>query len=68
MVNSFRVLLIGLLPEEVTVSSLPCKQQVFNDGSLYSHLNASDTSLKWEWMHSEEQGSTMLLEPSGPTL
>ena len=68
MVNSFRILLIGLLPEEVTVFSLPCKQQVFNDESLYSHLNASDTSLKWEWMNSEEQGFTMVLEPLGPTL
>ena len=68
MVNSFRILLIGLLPEEVTVFSLPCTQQVFNDGSLYSHLNALDTSLKWEWMNSEEQGFTMVLEPLGPTL
>ena len=68
MVNSFRILLIGLLPEEVTVFSRPCKQQVFNDGSLYSHLNALDTSLKWEWMNSEEQGFTVVLEPLGPTL
>lgn len=68
MVNSFRVLIIGLLPEEVTVFSLPCKQQVFNDGSLYSHLNASDTSLKWEWMNSEEQGFTVVLEHLGTTL
>ena len=46
MGNSFQILLIGLLPEKVTVFSLPCKQQIFNDGSLYSHLNASGTSLR----------------------
>lgn len=46
MGNSLQILFIVLLPEKVTVFSLPCKQQIFNDASLYSHLNASGTSLK----------------------
>lgn len=35
-----------LLPVEVTVFPLPCKQQVLDDQSLYSHLNALGTSLQ----------------------
>lgn len=38
---------VGLLPGQVAVYPLPGKQQVFEDGSLYSHLNAPGASLKW---------------------
>lgn len=40
-----------LLPVEVTVFPLPCKQQVLDDQSLYGHLNALGTSLqRGRWM------------------
>lgn len=35
-----------LLPVEVTVFLLPCKQQVLDDQSLYGHLNTLGTSLQ----------------------
>lgn len=41
------MLITVLLPTEAPVFFLPGEQQIFDDGSLYGHLDAPGTSLKW---------------------